>query len=69
MKRLGYGISRLIWRVRQAVWAWNRERIWKHEAARDQLDQVIWRLEMGASTVDQIAALNLARTLRNKVYG
>lgn len=58
-------------RLRQWVWGKVQHTIWHTKASKDQLDQIIWRLEMNESSAppDTKAALGLARMLRKRVYG
>jgi hypothetical protein len=62
-----YRFSRLLDVVRLAWWSRIQQRVWKQQASRDQLDQIIWRLERGGLTVDGKAALALAKQLRARL--
>jgi hypothetical protein len=65
--QIRYRFGRLLDVIRNSIWARNQERIWRTKASVDQLNQIIDRLEMGVSTPDQRAALNLARMLRKRL--
>lgn len=52
------------------LWAKTQHLIWHTSASRDQLQELIRRLEMNESTCppDTRAALHLARQLRRRIY-
>jgi len=43
--------------------------LWSQQRARNNLDQIIWRLEMNHTAVDHKAALVVARSLYRHLYG
>lgn len=62
-----------VWKIHGLIlhWLWARMQrtVWDSHAFRDQLDQVISRLEINENhaPVDTKAALNLARQMRSKL--
>lgn len=59
----------LVGNIKKWVWGKTQQTIWQSSAARDQLGQIIWRLEMNEKSCppDTKAALVLARRLRDSL--